>query len=326
MMLKHAGFGVSTLLSEAIKVHLKDEAIMSPGDLVKGLTLTFPLGFTLMFGTAGLPHILMHFSTISDAEEVHKNMFYATDFIGYFYILVFIIGFDTILSVSTSPDLKDATGILTDSNNIVAVYPADAVGDSLLLGLISTMTFATTLAVIAGLTLAGAPTVSHDLYTDVFRDGKANEKGELQISRVTTVTLGVVAIVLGILLGKQNIAFMVDLAFFIAASCNFPVLPLSMYWKKSVTHGIMIGGWIGLIAAASLTVLGPTVWVWVLGHEKAIYLYGYPTLFSMIVTFINIWFFSITSKSAVANEERAHFFPQFIRFQTDLGASGAVAH
>ena len=142
---------------------------------------------------------------------------------------------------------------------------------------------------------------------------------------MTTVALGVVAIVLGILFEKQNIAFMVGLAFSIAASCNFPVLLLSMYWKKLTTRGAMIGGWMGLITAVGLMVLGPTIWCRS-SATKAIYPYEYPALFSMIVAFVGIWFFSITDKSAAADEERARFFPQFIRSQTGLGASGAVAH
>ncbi len=282
MVLKHVNFDVSTLFSEAIKVHPKGEAIMSPGGLVKDPISAFSLGFALMFGTAGLPHILMRFFTVSDAKEARKSVFYATGFIGYFYILTFIIGFGAILLVSTNPDFKDATGALIGGNNMAAVHLADAVGGSLFLGFISAVAFATILAV--------------------------------------------VAIVLGILFEKQNIAFMVGLAFSIAASCNFPVLLLSMYWKKLTTRGAMIGGWMGLITAVGLMVLGPTIWVQILGHEKAIYPYEYPALFSMIVAFVGIWFFSITDKSAAADEERARFFPQFIRSQTGLGASGAVAH
>jgi cation/acetate symporter len=138
--------------------------------------------------------------------------------------------------------------------------------------------------------------------------------------------LAVLAIGLGILFEKQNIAFMVGLAFSIAASCNFPVLLLSMYWKKLTTRGAMIGGWLGLVSAVGLMVLGPTIWVQIMGHEKAIFPYEYPALFSMIIAFIGIWFFSITDKSAAADNERALFFPQFVRSQTGLGASGAVSH
>ncbi|WP_275629151.1 cation acetate symporter [Pseudomonas sp. 273] len=326
MVLKHVNFDISALFSEAIKVHPKGEAIMSPGGLVKDPISAFSLGFALMFGTAGLPHILMRFFTVSDAKEARKSVFFATGFIGYFYILTFIIGFGAIVLVSTNPAFKDAAGALIGGNNMAAVHLADAVGGSLFLGFISAVAFATILAVVAGLTLAGASAVSHDLYASVIKGGKANEKDELRVSKITTVALGVVAIILGILFEKQNIAFMVGLAFSIAASCNFPVLLLSMYWKKLTTRGAMIGGWLGLITAVVLMILGPTIWVQILGHEKPIYPFEYPALFSMAVAFVGIWFFSITDKSAAADEERARFFPQFIRSQTGLGASGAVAH
>ncbi|OEC61207.1 MULTISPECIES: cation acetate symporter [Pseudomonadaceae] len=326
MVLKHVNFDFAALFSEAIKVHPKGEAIMSPGGLVKDPISAISLGLALMFGTAGLPHILMRFFTVSDAKEARKSVFFATGFIGYFYILTFIIGFGAILLVSTNPAFKDATGALVGGNNMAAVHLANAVGGSLFLGFISAVAFATILAVVAGLTLAGASAVSHDLYASVFKKGKANEKDELRVSKITTLALGVLAIGLGILFEKQNIAFMVGLAFSIAASCNFPVLILSMYWKKLTTRGAMIGGWLGLVTAVTLMILGPTIWVQILGHAEAIYPYEYPALFSILVAFVGIWFFSITDKSTAADEERARFFPQFVRSQTGLGASGAVAH
>ncbi|UCJ16212.1 cation acetate symporter [Pseudomonas sp. MM211] len=326
MVMKHVDFNFNTLFTEAIKVHANGERIMSPGGLVKDPISAISLGLALMFGTAGLPHILMRFFTVGDAKEARKSVFYATGFIGYFYILTFIIGFGAILLVSTNPAFKDAAGALLGGNNMAAVHLANAVGGSIFLGFISAVAFATILAVVAGLTLAGASAVSHDLYASVIKKGNVNEKDELRVSKITTVCLGVLAIGLGILFEKQNIAFMVGLAFSIAASCNFPVLFLSMYWKNLTTRGAMIGGWLGLITAVVLMVLGPTIWVTVLGHEKAIFPYEYPALFSIIVAFVGIWFFSITDKSESAAEERALFLPQFVRSHTGLGASGASSH
>ena len=326
MVMKHVDFNFARLFTEAIAVHPKGEAIMSPGGLVKDPISAISLGLALMFGTAGLPHILMRFFTVSDAKEARKSVFYATGFIGYFYILTFIIGFGAILLVSTNPAFKDGTGALLGGNNMAAVHLANAVGGSWFLGFISAVAFATILAVVSGLTLAGASAVSHDLYASVFRKGRVNEKDELRVSKITTVALGILAILLGIAFEKQNIAFMVGLAFSIAASCNFPVLILSMYWKKLTTRGAMIGGWLGLITAVGLMVLGPTIWVQILGHAEAIYPYEYPALFSIAVAFIGIWFFSITDKSKQAEEERARFDSQLVRSQTGLGSSGAVAH
>ncbi|HAU4893520.1 cation acetate symporter [Aeromonas hydrophila] len=326
MVMKSVNFDISTLFSEAVKVHEKGIAIMSPGGLVADPISAISLGLALMFGTAGLPHILMRFFTVSDAKEARKSVFYATGFIGYFYILTFIIGFGAILLVSTNPDFKDATGALLGGTNMAAIHLADAVGGSLFLGFISAVAFATILAVVAGLTLAGASAVSHDLYASVIKKGKANEADELRVSKYTTVVLGVVAIGLGILFEKQNIAFMVGLAFSIAASCNFPVLFLSMFWSRLTTRGAVYGGWLGLVSAVSLMILGPTVWVKVLGHTQAIFPYEYPALFSMAVAFVGIWLFSVTDKSQNALDEHAKFFPQFVRSQTGLGAASASSH
>ena len=326
MVMKNVGFDFASLFSEAVKLHEKGDAIMSPGGLVTDPVSAISLGMALMFGTAGLPHILMRFFTVSDAKEARKSVFYATGFIGYFYILTFIIGFGAILLVSTNADFRDLSGAIVGGTNMVAIHLATAVGGNLFLGFMSAVAFATILAVVAGLTLAGASAVSHDLYACVIKKGKAKEADEMRVTKITTLALGVVAILLGIAFEKQNIAFMVGLAFSVAASCNFPVLFLSMYWKGLSTRGALIGGAMGLFTALILTILSPTVWVQVLGNAEAIFPYSYPALFSIIVAFIGIWFFSVTDKSKTADAERARFFPQFERSQTGLGATGAVAH
>ncbi|HFF8969059.1 cation/acetate symporter ActP [Serratia bockelmannii] len=326
MVMKSVNFDFNTLFAEAVKVHPKGIAIMSPGGLVSDPISALSLGLALMFGTAGLPHILMRFFTVSDAKEARKSVFYATGFIGYFYILTFIIGFGAILLVSANPAFKDATGALLGGTNMAAVHLANAVGGNFFLGFISAVAFATILAVVAGLTLAGASAVSHDLYASVMKNGKATERDELKVSKVTVVVLGLVAIALGILFEKQNIAFMVGLAFSIAASCNFPIIILSMYWSRLTTRGAMIGGWLGLLTAVILMILGPTIWVQILGHEKPIYPYEYPALFSMIVAFVGTWLFSITDSSLAGQQERERFRAQFVRSQTGLGISQGSSH
>lgn len=326
MVMKSVNFNFNTLFQQAVAFHPKGLAIMSPGGLVSDPISALSLGLALMFGTAGLPHILMRFFTVNDAKEARKSVFYATGFIGYFYILTFIIGFGAIVLVSANPAFKDATGALLGGTNMSAVHLADAVGGSFFLGFISAVAFATILAVVAGLTLAGASAVSHDLYASVIKDGKATEKDELRVSKITVIILGIVAILLGILFEKQNIAFMVGLAFSIAASCNFPIILLSMYWAKLTTRGAMIGGWLGLLTAVILMILGPTIWVQILGHEKAIYPYEYPALFSMIVAFVGTWLFSITDNSREGQLERERFYPQFVRSQTGIGISQSSNH
>ena len=330
LVLVHVNFDFNKLFTDAIALHPKKEAIMSPGGLVTDPISAISLGLALMFGTAGLPHILMRFFTVADAKEARKSVFYATGFIGYFYILTFIIGFGAILLVSTNPEFIIA-GQPFDKNivgggNMVALHLAKAVGGNLLLGFISAVAFATILAVVAGLALAGASAVAHDLYSCVIKKGKANPDDEMKVTKRTVLALGALAIILGIIFEKQNVAFMVGLAFSLAASCNFPVLFMSMYWKNLTTRGALFGGALGLATALVLTILSPGVWVSVLGNAKAIVPYSNPSLFSITVAFLGIWFFSITDKSKQAEEERAKFFGQFIRSQTGVGASGAVAH
>ncbi|WP_273431692.1 cation acetate symporter [Chitinibacter tainanensis] len=302
--------------------------IMAPGGLVSNPIDAISLGLALMFGTAGLPHILMRFFTVADAKEARKSVFYATGFIGYFYILTFIIGFGAIVLVSTNPTFKDATGALIGGSNMAAIHLADAVGGDLFLGFISAVAFATILAVVAGLTLSGASAVSHDLYASVIKKGKANEADEIRVSKMTTLALGVVAMLLGILFEKQNIAFMVGLAFSIAASANFPVLFLSMFWKGLTTRGAVIGGAIGLISAVVLIILGPAVWVDVLGHPKGSELFAYknPAIFSMTAAFFFTWLFSVLDNSEQARSEQGKFNAQFIRSMTGIGAEGASKH
>jgi len=330
------GFSPESLFARAVQVHPKHDAIMAPGTLVSNPVSAISLGLALIFGTAGLPHILMRFFTVADAKAARKSVFYATGLIGYFYILTFIIGFGAITLVATNPDFLDpaiaaAKGPLAaikGGSNMAAIHLANAVGGNLFLGFISAVAFATILAVVSGLTLAGASAISHDLYATVFRHGNANEQDEMRISKIATIFLGILAIILGIVFQKQNVAFMVGLAFCIAASCNFPVLLLSMFWKGLTTRGALIGGFLGLISAVVMVVLSPSVWEVTIGNPKgsAPFPYENPALFSMAIAFIGIWLFSVTDKSARAATDRGGFEAQFVRCQTGIGASGASAH
>ncbi len=314
---------------EAAKIGL---AIMGPGGFIKDPISAISFGMALMFGTAGLPHILMRFFTVPDAKEARKSVFWATTWIGYFYVLIFIIGFGAITLVLTNPEFSDTvTGVIkggAGTANMAAVLVAKSVGGDVFYGFISAVAFATILAVVAGLTLSGASAVSHDLYATVFKKGKADSAAELRVSRITTLTLGVVAVVLGIVFEKQNIAFMVSLAFAIAASANFPVLFMSVLWKDCTTKGAVIGGFMGLVSSVGLTVVSPSVWEAVLGNPKgsALFPYTSPALFSMAIGFAGIWIFSLLDRSANAQRERAAFPAQQVRSETGLGASGASGH
>ena len=323
-----AAAAAATNPEEAAGAAQKGLSIMGPGTFVKDPISAISFGMALMFGTAGLPHILMRFFTVPNAKEARKSVFWATTWIGYFYILTFIIGFGAIVLVSANPEFKDAAGGLLGGNNMAAVHLAKAVGGNVFLGFISAVAFATILAVVAGLTLSGASAVSHDLYAMVVKKGKADSASELKVSRITTLALGVVAVVLGIAFEKQNIAFMVSLAFAIAASANFPVLFLSLLWKDCTTRGAVIGGFIGLISSVVLTVLSPSVWEATLGNPagSAFFPYASPALFSMSAAFFGIWFFSITDRSAQAAKERGAFKAQQVRAETGLGASRSSGH
>lgn len=308
------------------------QALMGPGGFIKDPISAISFGMALMFGTAGLPHILMRFFTVPDAKQARKSVLWATTWIGYFYVLIFIIGFGAITLVLTNPEFADTVkGVIKGgggSANMAAVLVAKAVGGNVFFGFISAVAFATILAVVAGLTLSGASAVSHDIYSIVIKKGKADSATELKVSRLTTLALGVVAVTLGILFEKQNIAFMVSLAFAIAASANFPVLFMSVLWKDCTTKGAVTGGFMGLISSVGLTVISPSVWEATLGNPKgsALFPYSSPALFSMTIGFVGIWLFSILDRSPNAAKERAAFPAQQVRSETGFGASGASGH
>jgi len=330
MVLVKFGFSPESIFKAAVDIHPKKAAIMGPGALVTDPVSAISLGLALMFGTAGLPHILMRFFTVKDAKAARKSVFYATGLIGYFYILTFILGFGAITLVATNPefvaDLKNPIATIKGTSNMAVMHLANAVGGEYFFGFIAAIAFATILAVVSGLALAGASAISHDLYASVFKKGKASETDEMRVSKIASVGLGVLAVALGIVFQKQNVAYMVGLAFAVAASCNFPVLLMSVFWKGMTTRGAFIGGFLGLIAAVGLVVTGPTVWVKILGNAAALQPYDNVAIFSMPIAFIGIWIFSLLDNSARAAEDKAGFEAQYIRCQTGIGASGAASH
>ncbi len=326
MIMYKVGFSFESLFAKAVELK-KTNAIMAPGGLVSDPISAISLGIALMFGTAGLPHILMRFFTVSDAKEARKSVFVATGFIGYFYILTFIIGFGAVVLLTGNPEYLDTIkGGIIGGGNMAAIHTAHAIGGNIFLGFISAVAFATILAVVSGLTLAGASAVSHDLYSNVFARGRADEVTEMKVSKYSTIALGILAIILGIAFEKQNIAFMVGLAFAIAASANFPILFLSMFWGKLTTKGAVWGGGLGLLTAVVLVVLSKAVWVDILGYKTAIYPYGNPAIFSVTIAFVGIWLFSLMDNSEDAKREHAAYEHQFIRSQTGIGAEGASSH
>ncbi|WP_295392229.1 cation acetate symporter [uncultured Thiodictyon sp.] len=342
MALAHFGFSPEEMFRQATTHNVKGLAIMGPGTLIKDPINAISLGLALMFGTAGLPHILMRFFTVPNAKEARKSVFFATGFIGYFYILTFIIGFAAITLLAQHPEffkegalvdgmVKDPKGLI-GGTNMVAIKLAQAVGGDMFLGFISAVAFATILAVVSGLTLAGASAISHDLYASAIARGRVNETTELRVGKIATFVLGLVAIGLGIAFEKQNVAFMVGLAFAIAASANFPVLVASIFWRGMTTWGAFIGGFAGLITAVTLTIMTKAVWGDTLGHLGAdgksvgLITLDNPAIISIPVAFIGIWLFSMLDRSERANSERAAFAAQRVRCETGIGAEGAAGH
>ena len=326
LVLFQFNFDINLFFNEATNIHKKGVSILSPGGLISDPISAVSLGLALMFGTAGLPHILMRFFTVSDANQARKSVAYATGFIGYFYLLTFIIGFGAIILISNNPSYLDGSNMLIGGNNMAAIHLAHAVGGDILLGFISAVAFATILAVVSGLTLAGASAISHDLYANAFFKGKQTEKSEMFVSKIATIFLGVLSIYLGIIFQDQNVAFMVGLAFAIAASANFPLLLLSIYWKKLTTKGAVVGGSLGLLSAITFVILGPVVWVDILGNTTPIFPYKYPALFSMSITFLIIWIISSLDKSKQGVSEIKSFDAQYFRSQTGIGIDTKISH
>jgi len=243
--------------------YLYSQKFLEPGGLVTNPLDAFSLGLALMFGTAGLPHILMRFFTVPDVKAARKSVFYATGFIGYFYILTVTIGFGSAVLVG-----QDIIKGIDAGGNMAAPLLAEVIGGNIFLGFLSAVAFATIFAVVAGLTLAWASAFSHDLYVGVVRKGEASEIDEVRVAKVATIGLGITAILLGILFKEQNVAFLVGLAFAIAASANFPALIMSLMWKKFTTAGAVSSIITGLTVAIVLLILSPTVWVDIVHKEQ----------------------------------------------------------
>jgi len=326
------GFSPEALFTKAVEVHSKHDAIMAPGALIKDPISAISVGMALMFGTAGLPHILQRFFTVPNAKEARKSVAWATTWIGYFYILTFIIGFGAIVNLIADPGAfyvdGDIAKGLKGGGNMAAVWLSEAVGGNVFMGFISAVAFATILAVVSGLTLSGASAVSHDLYASVWRHGNVDSATELRASKITVVFLGIVAVGLGIAFEKENVAYMVMLAFTIACSANFPVLFMSVLWKNCTTRGAVVGGSVGLISSVVLTIGSASVWEAVLKYPKgsAWFPYNSAALFSMTAAFVTIWLVSKLDNSEQARKERALFADQHTRSETGVGAATASAH
>jgi cation/acetate symporter len=328
VILWHFDFSLGRLFVDASEIHPKGTAILAPGGLFAEPVSAISLGLALVFGTAGLPHILMRFFTVKDAAAARKSVFYATTCVAYFSLVTPLLGFGAV--VILMPDSNyfnvgaggqfDKVTDLIGGTNMAAVHLADALGGPALLGFMSAVAFATILAVVAGLTLAGASAVSHDIYGQVIARGNASDAEEVRVSKIAAIAIGIVAVLLAYAFESQNVAFMAGLALAVAASCNFPVLAMAIFWRGATTRGAVAGGLVGLTSSVLLVVFSRTVWVAVFHFAAAPFPYDNPALFSMPLAFLSIWIFSVTDRSARAKTERQAFDAQFVQSETGIGS------
>ncbi|OSI71586.1 MULTISPECIES: cation/acetate symporter ActP [Bradyrhizobium] len=325
-VLWHFDFSAAKLLAAASQIHPKGAAILAPGGLFAEPISAISLGTALVFGTAGLPHILMRFFTVKDAAGARKSVFYATTCVAYFCLVIPLLGFGAVailmsdasyFNVGASGQFNKVADLI-GGPNMASIHLAHAMGGPVLLGFMAAVAFATILAVVAGLTLAGASAVSHDIYGQVIARGQASETREVWVSKVAAFAIGIVAVLLAYAFESQNVAFMAGLALSVAASCNFPVLAMAIFWRGTTTRGAVAGGVVGLVSSVALVVLSKTVWIAVFHFASAPFPYDNPALFSMPSAFLCVWLFSVTDRSARAVRERKAFDAQFVQSETGL--------
>lgn len=325
LVLSLVHFDLNDLFVKAVENHPEKIKILQPGSLFSDPVQAITIGVSMMFGLLGLPHILMRLFTVRDMDSARKSIFYATGLMGYFYIFTILIGFAAIVFVLNDPAYF-ADGKLIGGTNMAAIHLSHAVGGSLLMGFISAVAFATILAVVAGLIVAGSASISHDIYAELICKGKPDAKKELSISKISAVILCSLGVLLGIVFQHQNVAFIAVMPLVIAASVNFPILLLAMYWRPLSTRGAVVGGLVGFVSSISLIVMGPKVWVSIIGAPQALFPYDYPALFSLPAAIITMMVVSFFDKSESAVEDRKLFDQQLVAAELATSVSAAVEH
>ncbi|MBN7797353.1 cation acetate symporter [Parahaliea mediterranea] len=324
LVMYHAGFSFDTLLVEATAAHPRGDAILRAGQIFDDPVQVTTTLVAMLFGTLGLPHILMRLYTVPDMVQAKRSAFYASLFMGYFYLALIVLGFGSVMLLYGNPEFFEPGGGLVGGGNMASIHLASAVGGDVLTGFMSAVTFATILAVVAGLTVSGAAAISHDLYAEVMCKGQPDPARELFLTRVTTVTIGVIAVVLGILFQDENVAFIATMPMVVAASVNFPLLFLSLFWSGLTTRGAVIGAVLGLVSSVVLIVIGPQVWVSVLGFEAPLFPYDYPALFTLPLALAACWLFSVTDRSTRGTKDRANYHALLLRSEFGDAASSAA--
>lgn len=337
------GFSISDLLGTASSNTGQGQAFLEPG-LKYGVDLTskidfLSLGLALVLGTAGLPHILTRFYTTPTSRDARKSVLWAIGLIGAFYLMTLVLGFGAAAMLD-----KDAYARVAESGgNLASPLLAESVGGgdgtfggAVLLALIAAVAFATILAVVAGLTLTSSASVAHDLYNSVWKKGTASEKEEIRVARFAAGGIGLVAILLAIPAQKLNIAFLVALAFAVAASANLPAIIYNMFWKRFNTRGAVWSIYGGLISAVGLVIFSPVMSGKGLHPVTGKNLSLLPTsidisyfplenpgIVSIPLGFFLGWLGTVTSKEPSAEERYTELE---VRALTGAGAEGAVQH
>jgi cation/acetate symporter len=284
-VLAHTGWSLHELLRQTVARHPSGAAVLLPSRALGGPLEVLSLALGLVLGLLGLPHVLMRFFTVPDARAARVSVCWATGIIALFFTLNIVIGAGGIALVAGRPAFLDAAGKLVGGGNMVALHLARVVGGEGLMAAVAAVAFATMLAVVAGLTLAGASAIGHDVYGVLWRRERAEGGRELLVTRLAALGLGLAAIALSTLFQQQNIAFMMGLAFALAASANFPVLLLCLFWPGLTARGALACGIAGMGASALAILTGPTVWVGVLGHPHPVFPLANPALFSVAFAF-----------------------------------------
>jgi cation/acetate symporter len=334
LVLAQFGFNLSELLGAAADKTGKGEALLNPG-LKYGVSLTskidfLSLGIALVLGTAGLPHILIRFYTVPTSRDARTSVQWAIGLIGAFYLMTLVLGFGAAALLDTGPDSE----VALSGGNLASPLLAEAVGGgsgstggAVLLALISAVAFATILAVVAGLTLTSASSVAHDLYANVFKDGRASENDEIKVARIAAFVIGGIAIVLAIPAQKVNIAFLVALAFAVAASANLPSIIYNLFWRGFNTRGATWGIYGGLISCVVLVLFSPVVsgteTSLFVNHDFAWFPLSNPGIVSIPLGFLFGYLGSVTSRDL---EAEAAYDELEVRALTGAGAEGAVTH
>ncbi|MCY0386057.1 DUF485 domain-containing protein [Robbsia sp. Bb-Pol-6] len=318
LILSRFQWSYDRLMAAAIVLHPKHADMLAPTHFASAPLSTLSLGLAMFVGSAGLPHLLMRMFTVPNARAARTSMFYGVLGISAFFSMITVIGVGGVALVTGNPEYVLPNGTLRGGGNMAAVHLAHVVGGEMMLGLVAAVAFATIIAVVAGLTLSGAAAVSHDIYASVIRRGRTNERTEVGIYRLATLILGLLAVVLGIAFRQQNIAYLIGLVVGIAAASNFPLLVLSLYWRGLTTRGAVSGGCTGLALSVLLTVLGPSVWVKVLGHAAPVFPMDPPTLVALPAAFAVCVIVSLLDRSRRGRIDRAGFDEQYRRMQGDI--------